>query len=313
MKKKSFTVLAFFLISTFIFAAAVVLLHSTLSSCATNKAQNPLRAMLAEIVELERRIVGEEESDEAVNEGNITYLHDGSRTYLVCADENAPYYYFRVPNADKKIPVPNFILVMYASATEDNMSNIKMRQRDLQTPQRFLMPRFSDFEKFYARAKALKHGLESTVKIGGVSYEIFFTDIDDPTDLPDEIETKIGAFTHDERLGWYECKAALGGREVVLCASYDIAERKIIDERLSYLEGIALRFDEIGREIRTFAAKEIKRSADDFYITSVHYYPENCDQPLTFHLGSKSGEYSDYTLVVECDAYGKPFAAGYVG
>ena len=52
MKKKSFTVLAFFLISTFIFAAAVVLLHSTLSSCATNKAQNPLRAMLAEIVVL---------------------------------------------------------------------------------------------------------------------------------------------------------------------------------------------------------------------------------------------------------------------
>ena len=308
MKKKSFTVLAFFLISTFIFAAAVVL-----SSCATNKAQNPLRALLAEIVARENRIVGKAESDEAVNEGNITYLHDGGRTYLVCADENAPYYYFRVPNADKKIPVPNFILVMYASATEDNMSNIKMRQRDLQTPQRFLMPRFSDLEKSYAGAKALKHGLESTVKIGGVPYEIFFTDIDDPTDLPDEIETKVGSFTHDERLGWYECKAALGGREVVLRASYDIAERKIIDERLSYLEGIALRFDETDREIRVFAAKEVKGRADDFYITSVHYYPENCDQPLTFHLGSKSGEYSDYTLVVECDAYGKPFAAGYVG
>ena len=151
------------------------------------------------------------------------------------------------------------------------------------------------------------------MKIGGVPYEIFFTDIDDPTDLPDEIKTEIGTFTHDERLGWYECKAALGGREMVLRASYDIAERKIIDERLSYLEGIALRFDEIGREIRVFAAKEVKRSADDFYITSVHYYPEKRDQPLTFYLGSKSDEYSDYTLVVECGADGKPFCAGYVG
>ena len=71
-----------------ILAAAVVLLQITLSSCATNKAQKLLRAMLAEIVERERRIVGEEESDEAVNEGNITYLHDESRTYLVCADED---------------------------------------------------------------------------------------------------------------------------------------------------------------------------------------------------------------------------------
>ena len=297
-----------------IFAALFALLQITLCvSCATNKAQNPLRAMLAEIVERERRIVGEAESDEAVNKGNITYLHNGGRTYLVCADENAPYYYFRVPNADREIPVPNFILVMYASATEDNMSNIKMRQKDLQTPQRFLMPRFSDLEKSYAEAKAMKHSLETTVKIGGVPYEIFFTDIDDPTDLPDKIETKIGTFTHDERLGWYECKSALGGREVVLRASYDIAERKIIDERLSYLEGIALRFDETDKEIRTFAAKEGKGRADDFYITSVHYYPEKRDQPLTFYLGSKSGEYSDYTLVVECGADGKPFAAGYVG
>lgn len=41
-----------------ILAAAVVLLQITLSSCATNKAQKPLRAMLAEIVERERRIVG---------------------------------------------------------------------------------------------------------------------------------------------------------------------------------------------------------------------------------------------------------------
>ena len=297
----------------FLILTAVVLLHIALSSCATNKAQNPLRAMLAEIVERERRIVGEEESDEAVNEGNITYLHDGGRTYLVCADENAPYYYFRVPNADREIPVPNFILVMYASATEDNMSNIKMRQRDLQTPQRFLMPRFSDLAKFYAGAKALKHSLESTVKIGGVPYEIFFTDIDDPTDLPDKIETKIGTFTHDERLGWYECKSALGGREVVLRASYDIAERKIIDERLSYLEEIALRFDETDREIRAFAAKEVKRSADDFYIIGIFYNPDNRDQPLTFSLGSGSGEYSDYLLVVMCGADGKPFWAGYVG
>lgn len=296
-----------------ILAAVVVLAHSTLSSCATNKAQNPLRAMLAEIVERERRIVGEEESDEAVNEGNITYLHDGDRTYLVCADENAPYYYFRVPNADKKIPVPNFILVMYASATEDNMSNIKMRQRDLQTPQRFLMPRFDDLEKSYAEAKAMKHGLETTVKIGGDTYEIFFCDIDDPTDLPDKIETKIGAFTHDERLGWYERKSALDGREVVLRASYDIAERKIIDERLSYLEGIALRFGEIDREIRAFAAKEVRRSADDFYIIGIFYNPDNRDQPLTFSLGSGSGEYSDYLLQVVCGADGKPFCAGYVG
>lgn len=296
-----------------ILAAAVVLLQITLSSCATNKAQKPLRAMLAEIVERERRIVGEEESDEAVNEGNITYLHDESRTYLVCADENAPYYYFRVLNADNKIPVPNFILVMYARATEDNMSNIKMRQRDLQTPQRFLMPRFSNLEKFYAEAKALKHGLEATIEIDGVPYEIFFTDIDDPTDLPDKIETKIGAFTHDERLGWYECKTALGGREVVLRASYDIAERKIINERISYLEGIALRFGEIDREIRVFAAKEVKRSADDFYISSIFYNSDNRDQPLTFYLGSVNDEYSDYTLVVECGTDGKPLCAGYVG
>ena len=291
-----------------ILAAAVVL-----SSCATNNAQNPLRAMLAEIVARENRIVGEAESDEAVNEGNITYLHDGGRTYLVCADENAPYYYFRVPNADKEIPVPNFILVMYASATEDNMSNIKMRQRDLLSPPRFFMPRFDDLEKSYAEAKALKHGLEATIEIGGVPYEIFFCDIDDPTDLPDKIETKVGTFTPDERIGWYECKAALGGREVVLRASYDIAERKIIDERLSYLEGIALRFDETDREIRAFAAKEVRRSADDFYITSVHYYPEKRNQPMTFYLGNVNDEYSDYTLVVECGADGKPLCAGYVG
>ena len=49
-----------------------------------------------------------------------------------------------------------------------------------------------------------------------------------------------------------------------LRASYDIAERKIIDERLSYLEGIALRFGEIDREICAFAAKEVKGRADDF-------------------------------------------------
>ena len=165
----------------------ICILALVLSSCATNKTQNPLCAMLAEIVARERRIVCEAESGEAVNEGNITYLHDGGSTYLICADENTPYYYFRVPNADKKIPVPNFILVMYASATEDNMSNIKMWQRDLQTPQRFLMPRFSNLEKFYAETKVLKHGLEATIEIGGVSYEIFFCDIDDLTDLPDKI------------------------------------------------------------------------------------------------------------------------------
>ena len=193
------------------------------------------------------------------------------------------------------------------------MSNIKMRQRDLQTPQRFLMPRFSNLEKSYVEAKALKHGLEATIEIGGVSYEIFFCDIDDPTDLPDEIKTKVGTFTHDERLGWYECKAALGGREVVLRASYDIAERKIIDERLSYLEGIALRFGEIDMEIRAFAAKEVRRSADDFYIMGIFYNPDNRDQPLTFSLGSGSGEYSDYLLQVVCGADGKPFCAGYVG
>ena len=297
-----------------ILAAAVALFQITLCvSCATNKTQNPLRAMLAEIVARERRIVCEAESGEAVNEGNITYLHDGGSTYLVCADENTPYYYFRVPNADKEIPVPNFILVMYASATEDNMSNIKMRQRDLQTPQRFLMPRFSNLEKFYEGAKALKHGLEATIEIGGVSYEIFFCDIDNLTDLPDKIETKIGTFTHDERLGWYECKAPLGGREVGLRASYDIAERKIIDERLSYLEGIALRFGEIDREIRAFAAKEVKGRADDFYIIGIFYNPDNRDQPLTFSLGSGSDEYSDYLLQVVCGADGKPFYAGYVG
>lgn len=99
----------------------------------------------------------------------------------------------------------------------------------------------------------------------------------------------------------------------MLRASYDIAERKIINERISYLEGIALRFGEIDREIRVFAAKEVKRSADDFYISSIFYNPDNRDQPLTFYLGSVNDEYSDYTLVVECGTDGKPLCAGYVG
>ena len=83
--------------------------------------------------------------------------------------------------------------------------------------------------------------------------------------------------------------------------------------RLSYLEGIALRFDETDREIRTFAAKEVKGRADDFYILGISYYPENRNQPLTFSLVSESGEYSDYLLQVVCGADGKPFCAGYVG
>lgn len=295
----------------FLILAATVML----SSCVSHPAQKKLRAMLGEIVERERRIVGEEESDVAVNAGNITYLHDAGKTYLVCEDEDAPYWYFRVQNADKKIPVPNFILVMYGSATEDLLYNAAMRRRDLQLPTHFFIPRFDDLEKSYAEAKALKHSLEATAKIGGVPYEIFFTDIDDTTDLPDKIETKIGTFTHDERLGWYECKSALGGSEVVLRASYDIAERKIIDERLSYLEDIARRFDEIDREIRDFAAKEVKRNADDFYIMGIDYSPENRDHPLSFSLISANddNEYSDFLLVVLCGSDGKPFWAGYVG
>ena len=66
-----------------------------------------------------------------------------------------------------------------------------MRQSDLETPPHSFMPSFDDLEKSYAQAKAMKHSLESTVKIGGVPYEIFFIDIDDPIDLPDEIDREI--------------------------------------------------------------------------------------------------------------------------
>lgn len=88
-----------------------------------------LRAMLADIVERENRIVGEEERGEAVDEGNCTYLHTDGNTHLVSLNESAPYYYFRVRNGDPEIPVPNYMCVVYARATKKNMYNYFLRRK----------------------------------------------------------------------------------------------------------------------------------------------------------------------------------------
>ncbi len=136
-----------------------------------------LRAMLADIVERENRIVGEEERGEAVDEGNCTYLHTDGNTHLVSLNESAPYYYFRVRNGDPEIPVPNYMCVVYARATKKNMYNYFLR-RKIARSMRDLA--YRDPEESYRAAKSHEISLETTAEIGGVPYEIFFTDAESP-------------------------------------------------------------------------------------------------------------------------------------
>ena len=139
--------------------------------------EEQLRAMLAEIIERERRIVGEEERGEAVDEGNCTYLHTDGNTHLVSLNESAPYYYFRVRNGDPEIPVPNYMCVVYARATKKNMYDYSLR-RKIARSMRDLA--YSDIEESYRVAKSHEISLETTAEIGGVPYEIFFTDAESP-------------------------------------------------------------------------------------------------------------------------------------
>ena len=136
-----------------------------------------LRAMLADIVERENRIVGEEERGEAVDEGNCTYLHTDGNTHLVSLNESAPYYYFCVRNGDPEIPVPNYMCVVYARATKKNMYNYFLR-RKIARSMRDLA--YRDPEESYRAAKSHEISLETTAEIGGVPYEIFFTDAESP-------------------------------------------------------------------------------------------------------------------------------------
>ena len=167
-------------------AAAVVL-----SSCATTEKalfdgypddlppvpEERLQEILADIVERENRIVTEEESDIAFVDDGYTYLHSQGNTYLVDTNETSPFNYHRIRNSGKEIDVPNFIYVVYGRPTKENMRTYSSKRNWAQILSAKDFPRFDDID--YSGAKSQTISLYATVEIGGETYEVMFTDIDD--------------------------------------------------------------------------------------------------------------------------------------
>ncbi len=135
-----------------------------------------LQEILAEIVEREKLIITEEESDDTVRKmGGSTYIHTKGSTYLIDPNTSSPYLYFRVQGNEKSC-IPNFIYVLYARPTQKNMEAYVLHQFAMllgiiPEEARSLDPDKIDWQRIKSQAS-----LHTTVKIGSEDYDVLFNE-----------------------------------------------------------------------------------------------------------------------------------------
>ncbi len=143
--------------------------------------QERLEEILAEIVERENRIVTEEERNEPFEEENCVYHHANGNTSCIVVSEKSPYWYNRLINPDPNNGLPNYLYVAYGRPTKGNMrvmTGNMMREKE-ETAQENTVYDSVDFKGFYKGSKEYSTiSFSTTVTIGGMEYEAFFSDID---------------------------------------------------------------------------------------------------------------------------------------
>lgn len=135
-----------------------------------------LQEILAEIVEREKLIITEEESDDTVRKmGGSTYIHTKGSTYLIDPNTSSPYLYFRMQGNEKSC-IPNSIYVLYARPTQKNMEayvwhQFAMLLGIIPEEARSLDPDKIDWQRIKSQAS-----LHTTVKIGSEDYDVLFNE-----------------------------------------------------------------------------------------------------------------------------------------